>query len=135
MILEIDSANTPSSPSLEIFDFRFLILDVEILHVVWLLCLFSKQTGFGVTRSHLLFTQLAGQGGDYDLFYMVFNTDVVPRVGNWIANNYVFYRVGHQIAAPVEYHDRCQMETWAKTDSTPDMFPEYRCPTQHPLEW
>jgi len=37
-------------------------------------------------------------------------------------------RVGHQIAAPVEYHDRCQMETWAKTDSTPDMFPEYRQP-------
>ena len=36
-------------------------------------------------------------------------------------------KVGHQIAAPVEYHDRCQMETWAKTDSTPDMFPEYRC--------
>ena len=36
------------------------------------------------------------------------------------------HRVGHQIAAPVEYHDRCQMETWAKTDSTPDMFPEYR---------
>ena len=35
--------------------------------------------------------------------------------------------MGHQIAAPVEYHDRCQMETWAKTDSTPDMFPEYRC--------
>merc|ERR1719397_2279823 len=26
------------------------------------------------------------------------------------------------------YHDRCQMETWAKTDSTPDMFPEYRQP-------
>ena len=40
----------------------------------------------------------------------------------------VVHRVGHQIAAPVEYHDRCQMETWAKTDSTPDMFPEYRCP-------
>ena len=39
----------------------------------------------------------------------------------------VVHRVGHQIAAPVEYHDRCQMETWAKTDSTPDMFPEYRC--------
>ena len=39
------------------------------------------------------------------------------------------HRVGHQIAAPVEYHDRCQMETWAKTDSTPDMFPEYRCPS------
>ena len=43
----------------------------------------------------------------------------------------VVHRVGHQIAAPVEYHDRCQMETWAKTDSTPDMFPEYRCLPNH----
>lgn len=38
-------------------------------------------------------------------------------------------RVGHQIAAPSTYHDRCQMETFEKTDSTPDMFPEYRQPS------
>jgi len=34
-------------------------------------------------------------------------------------------RVGHQIEASQEYHDRCSMETYLPTDTTPDMFPEY----------
>jgi len=37
-------------------------------------------------------------------------------------------KVGHQIAATPEYHDRCLMESYLETDSTPDMFPEYRQP-------
>eukprot|EP00090_Calanus_glacialis_P032340 TRINITY_DN53588_c0_g1_i1.p1 TRINITY_DN53588_c0_g1~~TRINITY_DN53588_c0_g1_i1.p1 ORF type:complete len:772 (-),score=281.52 TRINITY_DN53588_c0_g1_i1:542-2857(-) len=37
-------------------------------------------------------------------------------------------KVGHQIAATPDYHDRCLMETYLETDSTPDMFPEYRQP-------
>lgn len=37
-------------------------------------------------------------------------------------------RVGHQIAATSEYHDRCLMETYLETDTTPDMFPEYPQP-------
>merc|ERR1719233_2601596 len=37
-------------------------------------------------------------------------------------------KVGHQIAATDEYDARCLMETYLDTDSTPDMFPEYRQP-------
>jgi len=37
-------------------------------------------------------------------------------------------RVGHQIAATSEYHDRCLMENFLDTDTTPDMFPEYPLP-------
>jgi len=37
-------------------------------------------------------------------------------------------KVGHQIAATDEYDARCLMETYLETDSTPDMFPEYRQP-------
>ena len=79
--------------------------------------------GSGATRSLLSFTQLAGLGGYCALCFVL----------NLVVN--VLHRVGHQIAAPVEYHDRCQMETWAKTDSTPDMFPEYRCLPNCSLLW
>lgn len=37
-------------------------------------------------------------------------------------------RVGHQIAATPAYHDRCVMETYEETDTTAEMFPEYRLP-------
>merc|ERR1719438_273226 len=37
-------------------------------------------------------------------------------------------RVGHQISASQAYHDRCMLETYLRTDSTADMFPEYRQP-------
>ena len=35
-------------------------------------------------------------------------------------------KVGHQISASQSYHDRCMLDTLLPTDSTPDMFPEYR---------
>lgn len=38
-------------------------------------------------------------------------------------------RVGHQIEASQEYHDRCALETYLDTDCTTDMFPEYRQPS------
>jgi len=38
-------------------------------------------------------------------------------------------RVGHQIAATSDYHDRCLMENLLDTDTTPDMFPEYPQPS------
>ena len=39
--------------------------------------------------------------------------------------------MGHQISAGQAYHDRCLTETFLTTDSTPDMFPEYRQPPGH----
>ena len=50
---------------------------------------------------------------------------VVMDVAGWAR------RVGHQISAGQAYHDRCLTETFLTTDSTPDMFPEYRQPPGH----
>ena len=37
-------------------------------------------------------------------------------------------KVGHQISASQAYHDRCMLDTFLPTDSSSDMFPEYRQP-------
>jgi len=62
------------------------------------------------------------EGNESDGFWCHEESPLIHPVG-WAR------KVGHQIAATNDYHDRCMMETYLETDSTPDMFPEYRQPS------
>ena len=62
--------------------------------------------------------------GEYhhsNVFIPIFN-DINCNISGWAR------KVGHQISASQAYHDRCMLDTFLPTDSSPDMFPEYRQP-------
>jgi len=66
--------------------------------------------------------QLSYSGNSEDGFWCHEESPLINPVG-WAR------RVGHQIEASQQYHDKCAMETYLDTDCTPDMFPEYRQPS------
>jgi len=65
--------------------------------------------------------QLSYDEGPGDGFWCHEESPLIHPVG-WAR------RVGHQISASQAYHDRCMLESYLTTDSTADMFPEYRQP-------
>eukprot|EP00092_Neocalanus_flemingeri_P099427 GFUD01126832.1.p1 GENE.GFUD01126832.1~~GFUD01126832.1.p1 ORF type:complete len:765 (+),score=246.27 GFUD01126832.1:56-2350(+) len=79
-------------------------------------------TVLDITGKRLQLAYDDSEGTDSDGFFCHEESPLIHPVG-WART------VGHQIAAAPDYHDRCQMETYLETDSTPDMFPEYRLPT------
>jgi len=74
-----------------------------------------------ITGRRLQLTCDDSDGGESDGFWCHEESPLIHPVG-WAR------KVGHQISASQPYHDRCMLESYLTTDSTADMFPEYRQP-------
>merc|ERR1719347_110686 len=74
-----------------------------------------------ITGRRLQLTCDDSDGGESDGFWCHEESPLIHPVG-WAR------KVGHQISASQSYHDRCTVESYLTTDSTADMFPEYRQP-------
>ena len=74
-----------------------------------------------ITGRRLQLSYDCGDGGEADGFWCHEESPLIHPVG-WAK------KVGHQISASQTYHDRCTVESYLTTDSTADMFPEYRQP-------
>ena len=77
-----------------------------------------------ITGRRLQLTYDDNDGGEADGFWCHEESPLIHPVG-WAR------KVGHQISASQSYHDRCTVESYLTTDSTADMFPEYRQPPGH----
>ena len=74
-----------------------------------------------ITGRRLQLTYDDSDGGEADGFWCHEESPLIHPVG-WAR------KVGHQVSASQSYHDRCMLESYLTTDSTADMFPEYRQP-------